>query len=139
VLRSLLNDLRLPVKTLSIGGLVLALAVIVAGLVAWTLSDFSAARASAETIVASTALAMDTLASNSLQAVDGVLESALDRIDERGMTNIASASEREKLGRFVRRLPGTGAIYIVDNVGNVLAAVPPLSGPINVGDRGLGA
>src|SRR5690349_21984447 len=78
---------------------------------------------------------MDMFASNSLQAVDGVLESALDRIDERGIANVASASETEALGRFVRRLPGTGAVYIVDDAGNVLAAVPSLRNPINVGDR----
>src|SRR5262245_1551556 len=80
-------------------------------------------------------MAMDTLASNCVQAVDGVLESALERIDERGIASLASASQREKLERFVRRLPGTGAIYIVDDAGNVLAAVPPLPNPINVGDR----
>ena len=125
MIRSLLNCVRLPVKALSIGGLGLASTIIIAGLLAWNLSDFSEARASAETIVASTAMAMDTLASNSLQAVDGVLESALERIDERGIASLASASQREKLERFVRRLPGTGAIYIVDDAGNVLAAVPP--------------
>ena len=133
--RSLLNYLRLPAKTLSIGGLVLASTIIIAGLVAWSLSDFSEARASAETIVSSTTMAMDTLAGNSLQAVDGVLESAIDMIDERGIANLASASEREKLERFVRRLPGTGAIYIVDDAGDVLAAVPSLRNPLNVGDR----
>src|SRR5215510_11393090 len=133
-MRSLLNYVRLPLKTLSIGGLVLASLIIIAGLVAWTLSDFSNAQASAETIVSSTAIGMDTLATNSLQAVDGVLESALDRIGERGMANLASATGRENLGRFVRRLPGTGAIYIVDSAGTVVVAVPPERNPINVGD-----
>src|SRR5215510_5174601 len=135
LIRSLLNYVRLSIKTLSIGGLLLASIIIIAGLVAWTLSDFSDALAGAETIVSSTAMAMDTVASNSLQAVDGVLESTLDSIDGGGIAKLASQSEREKLERFVRRLPGTGAIYIVDNGGNVVAAVPPLSNPINVGDR----
>ena len=135
MIRSLLNYVRLPVKTLSLGGLFLASTIIIAGLVAWILSDFSDALAGAETIVSSTAMAMDTVASNSLQAVDGVLESTLDRINERGIANLASQSEREKLERFVRRLPGTGAIYIIDDGGKVVAAVPPLSNPINVGDR----
>src|SRR5262249_35981515 len=135
LIRSLLNYVRLPVETLSLGGIVLASTIIVTGLVAWTLSDFSDALAGAETIVSSTAMAMDTVASNSLQAVDGVLESTLDRIDGRGIADLASASEREKLERFVRRLPGTGAIYIADDRGNVVAAVPPLRNPINVGDR----
>jgi hypothetical protein len=135
MLRALLNHVRPSIKTLSIGGLLLASIIIVAGLVAWTLSDFSGALASAETIVSSTAMAMDTVASNALQAVDGVLESTLDRMDGGGIAKLASQSEREKLERFVRRLPGTGAIYIVDDGGNVVAAVPPLSNPINVGDR----
>jgi hypothetical protein len=135
MIRSLLNNVRLSIKTLSMGGLGLASIIIVAGLVAWTLSDFSDALAGAETIVSSTAMAMDTVASNSLQAVDGVLESTLDRIDGGGFAKLASQSERDKLERFVRRLPGTGAIYIVDNGGNVVAAVPPLSNWINVGDR----
>ena len=94
-------------------------------------------RSSAETIVSSTAMAMDTVASNSLQAVDGVLESTLDSIDGGGIAKLASQSGREKLERFVRRLPGTGAIYIVDNGGNVVVAVPPLSNPINVSGREL--
>src|SRR5215510_2177944 len=95
-MRSLLNYVRLPLKTLSIGGLVLASIIIFAGLVAWTLSDFSDAQASAETIVSSTAIGMDTLATNSLQAVDGVLESALDRIGERGMAKLASETGEGK-------------------------------------------
>jgi len=135
MMRTLLNYVRLPVNTLSLGALVLASAIIIAGLVAWILSDFSDALASAETIVSSTATAMDTVASNSLQAVDGVLESTLDRIDGGGIANLASESEREKLGQFLNRLPGTGAIHIVDDGGNIVAAVPPLRNPINVGDR----
>jgi hypothetical protein len=135
MIRSLLNDLRLSIKTLSLGALVLASTIIVAGLVAWILSDFSNALASAETIVSSTAMAMDTVASNSLQAVDGVLESTLDSIDGGGIANLASESEREKLGRLLGRLPGTGAIYIVDASGNIVAAVPSLRNPVNVGDR----
>jgi hypothetical protein len=67
------------------------------------LSDFSDALASAETIVSSTAMAMDTVASNSLQAVDGVLESTLERIDPGGIANVASESEKEKLGQFLNR------------------------------------
>ena len=78
---------------------------------------------------------MDTVASNSLQAVDGVLESTLDRIDAGVIANLASESEREKLAQFLNRLPGTGAIHIVDDGGNIVAAVPPLRNPINVGDR----
>jgi two-component sensor histidine kinase len=135
LIRSLLNYVRLPIKTLSISGLVLASTIIIAGLAAWTLSDFSDVLAGAETIVSSTAIAMDSVARNSLEAVDGVLEAVLDRIAEEGIANIASESEREKLQRFVRRLPGTGAIHIADDGGTIVAAVPSLRNPINVGDR----
>src|SRR5215813_2669434 len=135
LIRSLLNYVRLPVETLSLGGIVLASTIVIAGLVAWILSDFSDALATGKTIVSSTAMAMDTVASNSLQAVDGVLASTLDRIDAGGIANLASESEREKLGQFLNRLPGTGAIHIVDDGGNIVAAVPPLRNPINFGDR----
>ena len=50
MIRTLLSYVRLPVKTLSLGALVLASTIIIAGLVAWILSDFSDALASAETI-----------------------------------------------------------------------------------------
>src|SRR3974390_1747377 len=68
LIRSLLNYLRLPTKTLSIIGLVLASTIIVAGLAAWTWSDFSDVLADAETIVSSTSRAMDDVARSSLQA-----------------------------------------------------------------------
>jgi len=126
---------RLPTKTLSTIGLALASTIIVAGLAAWTWSDFSTVLADAQTIVLSTSRAMDDVASTSLQAVDGVLESVVARIDTGGIGNLASASERENLERFARRLPGTGAIYVTDVAGDVVASVPPLQSPVNLSNR----
>lgn len=92
MIRSLLNYLRLSIKTPSIGALVLASAIIVAGFAVRTLSDFSDALTGAETIISSTAMAMDTVATNYLQAVDGVLESTLDRMNGGGIAKFASQS-----------------------------------------------
>ena len=133
LIRSLLNYVRLPTKTLSIIGLALASIIIAAGLAVWTWFDFADVLADAETIDLSTVMAMDAVARNSLQAVDGVLESVVDTIDKDGIGNLAA--ESENLERFARRLPGLGTIYIADNAGNLVAAVPPLRTPINVGDR----
>jgi two-component sensor histidine kinase len=120
---------------LSIIGLFLASTIIVAGLAAWTWSDFSDVLADAETIVSSTSRAMDDVARSSLQAVDGVLESVVGRIDTVGIGNLATASERKNLERFARRLPGTGVIYVTDVAGDVVASVPPLQSPINLSNR----
>ena len=132
---SVFNYVRLPTKTLSVLGLVLASTIIIAGLAAWTWSDFSDAIADAQTIVSSTSRAMDDVASTSLQAVDGVLESVVARIDTVGIGNLATASGRENLERFARRLPGAGAIYVSDIAGDVIASVPPLQSPINLSSR----
>jgi hypothetical protein len=114
MIRSLLNYVRLPTKTLSIIGLVVASIIISAGLAAWTRSDFSDVLTDAETIALSTSLAMDDVARNSLQAVDGVLESIVESIDKEGIGNLGSESARENLERFARRLPAPGAIYVTD-------------------------
>jgi len=135
MIRSLLNYVRLPTKTLSIIRLVLGSIIIVAGLAAWTWSDFSDVLADAETIVLSTSLAMDDVARNSLQAVDGVLESIVESIDKEGIGNLGSESARENLERFARRLPAAGAIYVTDIAGDVVASVPPLQSPINLSSR----
>jgi two-component sensor histidine kinase len=135
LLGSLLNYVRVPTKTLALIGLALASTIIVAGLAVWTSYDFSDVLADAETIDASTAMAMDVVARNSLQAVDGVLESVVGRIDKEGMGSLATESGRQDLEWYARRLPGTGAIYVADNVGNVVAAAPSLRNQLNVSDR----
>jgi two-component sensor histidine kinase len=107
----------------------------VAGLAFWTWSDFSCARSDAETIVATTALTMDEFTHESLQAVDGVLESLVAKIDERGIGNLDNETERENLRRIARRLPVTGTIYVANSRGSIVAAVPSLGSPINVSNR----
>jgi two-component sensor histidine kinase len=135
LIRSLLKYLRLPSKTLSKIGLVLASIIIVGGLSAWTWSDFSDVLADAETIVSSTSLAMDDVARSSLQAVDGVLESIVNRIEKEGIGSLATESQRENLERFAKRLPGTRAIYVTDDTGNIIVSVPSLQSPINLSSR----
>ena len=107
MIQSLLNYVQLPAKTLCKFGLVLALTIIVAVLALWTWSDFADVRSDAETIVATTALTMSELTRDSLQAVDGVLESLVARIEEKGVDNLGSEAERENLNRIARRLPVT--------------------------------
>jgi hypothetical protein len=99
---------RLPTRTLSVIALVLASTIIVAGLAVWTWSDFSDVKSDAETIVSTTSLAMDDLTRASLQSVDGVLESLVARIEERGIHRLGSEAEREYLSRVMRRLPENG-------------------------------
>jgi two-component sensor histidine kinase len=132
---SLRNYVRLPTKTLSVIALVLASTVIGASLAVWTWSDFSDVTNDAETIVSTTALAMDDFARNSLQAVDAVVESLVARIDEKGIDNLGSEAEREHLRRFAKRLPEAGALYIANSAGDIVAAVPSMRSPINVSDR----
>jgi two-component sensor histidine kinase len=135
LIRSLRNYVPLPTKALSIIALVLASTVIISGLAVWTLSDFSDFRSDAETIVAATAHAVDDVAVNSLQAIDGVLESVVIRIEEKGIDILSSEAERENLRRFARRLPATGTIVVDDNAGNIVAAVPSLQSPLNDSDQ----
>ena len=135
MIRSLLNYVQLPAKTLCKFGLALALTIIVAVLALWTWSDFSDVRSDAETIVATTALTMGELTRDSLQAVDGVLESLVARIEEKGVDNLGSEAERENLNRIARRLPVTGAFYVANSTGDIVAAVPSFPSPINVSDR----
>jgi two-component sensor histidine kinase len=132
----LLRDyVRLTTRTLSVIALVLASTIIVAGLAVWTWLDFSDAESDAEAIVLATSLSMDDLTRASFQAVDGVLESLVARIEEKGIHHLGSEAEREYLNRVVRRLPKTGAIFVVNNAGEVVSAVPSLRSSINVSDR----
>jgi hypothetical protein len=115
--------------------LVLASTIMVAGLAVWTWSDILDARNDAETIVSTTALAMGDLTSASLHAVDGVLESLVARIEEKGIDNLGTEAESENLRRIARRLPEMGTIYVANNAGDIAAAVPSLQSPVNVSDR----
>jgi two-component sensor histidine kinase len=135
LIRSLHDYVRLPTQALSVIALVLASTVIVAGLAVWTWLDFSDVRSDAETIVSTTSLAMDDLTRASLQAVDGVLESLVTRIEEKGIASLGSDVERENLRRVAKRLSEPAAIHVADNTGYIVAAVPSLELPNSVNDR----
>ena len=66
MLGSTLNYVRVPTKKLTLIGLALASTIIVAGLAVWTWYDYSDVLADAETIDASTAMAMDAVARPSI-------------------------------------------------------------------------
>ena len=135
LIQSLSNYVRVPTNILVMIGLALASTIMVAGLAVWTWYDFSDVLADAETIDSSTAMAMDGVARSSLQAVDGVLESVVERIDREGIGSLVAESGKQALERYARRLPRTGAIYVADSTGKVVAAVPSLRTPTNVSDR----
>jgi len=135
LIRSPLNYFRLTANALSRIVLALASATIIAGLAAWTWSDFADARGDAETKVTATVVALDDLARRTLLTIDGVLESAVARIEEKGLDKLGAESEREQLRRLARRLPETGTLFVADHAGHVVAAVPSLRFPINVSDR----
>src|SRR5262245_12653711 len=113
----------------------LALTIILGGLAIWTWSEFSVFRSDAETIVSATALTMDDLARNSLDRVDGVVETIVGRIEAKGFDNNDSEGERAALRRLPRTLTETGVIVMANNNGNIVAAVPSLQSPLNVSDR----
>jgi hypothetical protein len=78
---------------------------------------------------------MDDVARNSLDRVDGVLQTVVGRVEEKGIDNINSEAERAALRRLTKPLPETGMIVLANNDGNIVAAVPSLQSPLNVSDR----
>jgi two-component sensor histidine kinase len=128
---SLLRYVRAPARII----FALALTIILGGLATWTWSEFAVFRSDAETIVSATALTMDDIARNSLDRVDGVLETVVGRIEEKGFDNINSEAERAALRRLTRPLPETGTIVLSNTGGNIVAAVPPLQSPLDVSER----
>ena len=96
MIRSLLNRLSIPAEKLWAIGLVLASTLILIGLAAWTWSDYSDVLADAETIVSATFQGMDHVAVSSLQAVDGVLESLVRKIDKDGINSLANGRGEEE-------------------------------------------
>ena len=127
---SLLGYVRLPVGVI----VALALTVILGGLAIWSWSDFLDFRSDAETIVSATALTMADHARNSLDVIDGVLETVVARIEEKGIERFGSEAEAENLKRLARRLPATATITVADHDGNVVGAVPALRSSPNVRD-----
>jgi hypothetical protein len=69
-----------------------------------------------------------------LLAIDGVLESVVSRLEEKGLDQLGSATEIEYLGRIARRLPETGAVFIADRTGTVVANAPTLRATANVSE-----
>ena len=97
LIQSLHNYVRVPTHILAMIGLALASTIMVAGLAVWTWYDFSDVLADAETINSSTAMSMDVVARGSLQAVDGVLDSLVGRIDREGIGSLATELGRQVL------------------------------------------
>jgi hypothetical protein len=95
----LLSYVRAPARII----FTLALTIILGGLAIWTWAEFSVFRSGAETIVSATALTRDDLARNSLDRVDGVLDTVVGRIEEKGIDNLAPEAERADLRLAARR------------------------------------
>jgi hypothetical protein len=128
---SLLSYVQAPARVI----FALALTIILGGLAIWTWSEFSVSRSNAETIVSATAPTMDDIARNSLDRVDGVLESVVGRIEEKGIDNLDSEAEKAALRRLARPLPDAAVILLANNEGDIVAGVPTLRSPLNVSDR----
>jgi two-component sensor histidine kinase len=114
---------------------VVATAAIVAALAFWASTDFAEVESSAEAKVSDASLAVSELAGRSLLAIDVVLESAAARLSERGLDNFGSDSDRNYLTQIARRLPETGALFIVDKAGNAVAGTAPYPPQVNLSDR----
>jgi two-component sensor histidine kinase len=130
-----LNYARLTTDALSRIGLVLATTAILAGLAVWTWADFADAYGDAQAKTSAAAVAVDELASRSLMAIDVVLETVVARVAEQGLDKLRSEPERERLRRMASRLPETGALFVVDKVGDVIADTASYPFAVNVSDR----
>jgi two-component sensor histidine kinase len=134
-LRSLLDYVRLTTKALARIESVLAGVVILAGLALWTWADFEDTRRDAEIKVLAAAIAIEELARHSLLAIDGVLESIVARLEVLAIDSSVPEREKEYLRRIARRLPETGAVFVVDRAGLVVASAPAVQATIHVNDR----
>ena len=139
LLSSLLNNLRLTTKALARIECVLAAGAIVAGMTVWTWTDFEDAHRDAETKVSAAAIAVEELARHSLLAIDGVLELVVSRLEEKGLDQLGSATQIEYLGRIARRLPETGAVFIADRTGTVVASASTQRATANSDSVGVNA
>jgi two-component sensor histidine kinase len=135
LIRSLLSYVRLTTDALSRIEFVLATMAIVAGLAFWTWADFTDAHREAEDKVSSAALAVEELVRHSFLAIDVVLEAVATRSAEQGLDKFQSELEMDRLKRIAARLPETGAVFVVDRVGNVVAGTASYAPLTNVGDR----
>jgi two-component sensor histidine kinase len=131
----LLSYVRLTSDALSRLEFILATMAIISGLAFWTWADFTDATAEAETKLSSAALAMDELALRSLLGIDIVLASVISRAADQGLDKLRTPSEKDRLKRIASRLPETGAVFIADKTGDVIAASVSFEFRVNVSDR----
>jgi len=135
LIRLLLSYARLTTDALSRIEFVLATTAIIGGLAFWTWADFTDAHREAEDKVSGAALAMGELARHSFLAIDVVLEAVVARVPEQGLDKLRSEPEMDRLKRTASRLPETGAVFIFDGAGNVVAATASSPPGVNVSDR----
>jgi two-component sensor histidine kinase len=130
-----LNHLGPTTRALSRIQFVVATTTIVAALAFWTWADFAELEEAAEAKVSDASLAVSELADRSLLAIDVVLESAAARLSERGLDDFGSESDRNYLTQIARRLPETGALFVVDRTGNVVGSTASYLPQGNSSDR----
>jgi C4-dicarboxylate-specific signal transduction histidine kinase len=128
------GSVRLTSPVLFKLGLVLASIGIITGLAYLTSTDFAESRHNARAKVSAAALVIEEHSRRSLLAIDIVLESAAEWVDERGIDTVRSQADWQQLRQLARRLPKTGAVFIFDQAGDNIAASssnPPPGGNFN--------
>lgn len=128
------GSVRLTTAALFKLGLVLAYIGTITGFAYLTWSDFADSRHNAMAKVSAAALVIEEHSRRSLLAIDIVLESAAEWIDERGIDTVRSQTDWQQLRQLARRLPKTGAVFIFDQAGDNIAASssnPPPGGNFN--------
>src|SRR5262245_16551319 len=134
--QSITKSPKLATEALSELGLFLASGGIALGLVYLTWTDFVDARRDATAKVSAAALIAEEHTKRSLLATDIVLESVIEWVERRGVAALSSPTEWKHLRQLARRLPESGALFIVDQTGDVIAATPSDPPPrANVSDR----
>ena len=116
------GSVRLTTGALFKLGLVLASIGTIIGLAYLTWTDFADARRDATAKVFAAALVIEEHSRRSLLAIDIVLESAAEWVEERGVEKVRSQADWQHLRQLARRLPNTGAVFIFDEAGNNIAA-----------------
>ena len=56
--------------------------------------------------------------------IDGLIEAIIARLDEIGLDRLTSESESRRLRRVLKYLPEASELFVVDRVGNTVAAAP---------------
>ena len=127
---------RLTTEALSKLALGLASSGIAIGLAYLTWTDFADSRRDAMARVSAAASIIEEHTRRSLLATDIVLESVTEWVEQRGVAALRSPMEWEHLRKLAGRLPASGALFIMDQAGEVIAATPSDPPPrANVSDR----